>query len=163
MHATTPQTSPDQTAYSARLSARYRNFLVPLLTLGVMGGFNALLVAQSEAGDAGWCPVAWLATAFLGVFFSAAFMAIAGHRKLPVAYGIVLGAGVGLGLTTYGVLQASLHAPWGAVMPDWLRGAQARTWLGSPWAPLLPYGAGLGLHGAAMLVFNRQPSPKSRG
>ncbi len=85
MRATTPQASPTPNAYSARLSARYRNFLVPLLTLGVIGGFNALLAAESGRGDAGWWPVAWLATMFLGVFFSAAFMAMAGRRKLPVA------------------------------------------------------------------------------
>jgi len=163
MRATTPQTSPTPNAYSARLSARYRNFLVPLLTLGVIGGFNALLAARSGRGDAGWWPVAWLATMFLGVFFSAAFMAMAGRRKLPVAYGVALGATVGLGLTTYGILQTSLHAPWGAVMPDWLRGAQARAWLGSPRAPLIPYAAGLALHGAAMLVFNRRTSPENRG
>lgn len=160
-HPTPDTTSP--TAYSAQLSARYRNFLVTLLTLCVVGGFNALLVARSGTGDAGWWPVAWLATVFLGVFFSAAFMAMAGRRKLPVAYGIALGAAVGLGLTAYGVLVASLHAPWGVAMPDWLRGAQARALLGSPWAPLLPYGAGLALHGAAMLVFNRRTSPGNRG
>lgn len=163
MHATPHQTPQAQTAYSAQLSARYSNFLVTLLTLCVVGGFNALLVARSGTGDAGWWPVAWLATVFLGVFFSAAFMAMAGRRKLPVAYGIALGAAVGLGLTAYGVLVASLHAPWGVAMPDWLRGAQARTLLGSPWAPLLPYGAGLALHGAAMLVFNRRTSPGNRG
>ncbi len=163
MRAAAEEKSPSQTGYSARLSARYRNFLVPLLTQGVIGGFNALLVAQSGSGDAGWWPVVWLATMFFGVFFSAALMIIAGHRKLPVAYGIALGTAAGLGLTTYGVLQAGLHASWGVAMPDWLLGAQARTLLGSPWAPLLPYGAGLALHGLAMLVFNRRWLPKSLG
>jgi len=163
MLAAPHQTPPAQTAYSAQLSARYRNFLVPLLTLGAVGGFNAALVARSGTGDAGWWPVAWLATVFLGIFFSAAFMAMAGRRKLPLAYGIALGAFVGLGLTAYGVLVASLHAPWGVAMPDWLRGTQARALLGSPWAPLLPYGAGLALHGAVLLVFNRRTSPGNRG
>lgn len=163
MRATPPQASPAQTAYSAQLSARYRNFLVSLLTLGVMGGFNALLAAKSGAGDAGWWPVAWLATLFLGAFFSAAFTAIAGRRKLPVAYGVALGTVVGLGLMAYGVLLASLHAPWGVVMADWAHGAQARALLESPWAPLLPCGAGLALHAAAMLIFNRPPPPGSRG
>jgi hypothetical protein len=154
------------TAYSAQLSARYRNFLVPLLTLGAVGGFNALLVARSGSGDAGWWPVAWLATVFLGVFFSAAFTAIAGRRKLPVAYGIAMGAVVGLGLTAYGLLQTRLHAPWAATLPAWsawLSSPQARTWLSSPWAPLIPYAAGLAWHGAAMLVFNRRTSPENRG
>ena len=105
--------------------------------------------------------MAWLATMFLGVFFSAGFMAIAGRRMLPVAYGITLGAAVGLGLMTYGILQTSLHAPWGMAMPDWLRSARAGALLGSPWAPLLPYGAGLAFHGMAMLALNRQPPPKS--
>ena len=158
-----PPASPAQTVYSARLSARYRNFLVPLLVLGAIGGLNALLVARSGSGDAGWWPVAWLATVFLAVFFSAAFMAMAGGRKLPVAYGIAMGALVGLGLTTYGVLQAHLHTPWGMALPDWLSGPQARALLGSPWAALIPYGAGLAWHGAAMLVFNRQTSPENRG
>ena len=158
--------TPNQAAHSAQLSARYRNFLVPLLALGAMGGFNALLVARSGAGDAGWWPVAWLATVFLGVFFSAAFMAMAGRRKLPVAYGIAVGTLVGLGLTACGLLQAHLHAPWGATLPAWLAwfsSPQARAWLGSPWAPLLPYAAGLAWHGAALLVFNRRTSPENRG
>ena len=165
MRATTPQTSPTPNAYSARLSARYRNFLVPLLTLGVIGGFNALLTVQSGRGDAGWWPVAWLATMFLGVFFSAAFMAMAGQpASCRWRYGVALGATVGLGLTTYGFLQTSLHAPWGAVMPDWLR-AQRRQEPGwaLPGHLLIPYAAGLALHGATLLVFNRRTSPENRG
>ena len=163
MRAATPSTSLAMTVYSAVLSARYRNFLVPLLTLGVIGGFNALLTAQSGVGDAGWWPVAWMATMFLGVFFCAITMAIAGRRKLPVGYGIALGAVVGLGLTTYGVLATSLHAPWGGQLPDWFRGAHARNWLGSPWAPLFPYGVGLAVHCAAVRVFSRPRSPRSPG
>src|SRR3989344_1451921 len=69
----------------------------------------------------------------------------------------------GRGLRPDGTGQPSLHAPWGAVMPVWLRGAQARAWLGAPRAPLIPYAAGLALHGAAMLVFNRRTSPENRG
>lgn len=166
MHATTPHPTPAPTAYSAQLSARYRNFLIPLLTLGAMGGLNALLETQSGRGEAGWWPVAWLATVFLGVFFSAAFMAMAGRRKLPVAYGIAMGATVGLGLTALGVLHASLRAPWGTALPQWLHGAQASAMLGSVWAPLIPFGAGLAVHGAAMLtallLFSRPTPPENR-
>ncbi|PJI96934.1 hypothetical protein CLU85_1691 [Acidovorax sp. 69] len=151
-------------AYSAQLSARYRNFLAPLLTLGVLGGLNALLVAQSATEGAGWWPVAWLAAMFLGVFFSAVFVAIAGRRKLPVAYCIALSAVVGLALTTFGILNASLHAPWGAALPLWVHSsAPVRAVLESPWTLLAPYLIGLALHGVAMQHLNLRLSPENRG
>jgi len=150
-------------AYSAQLSARYRNFLAPLLTLGVLGGLNALLVAQSATEGAGWWPVVWLAAVFLGVFFSAAFVAIAGRHKLPVAYCIALSAVVGLTLTAYGILHASLRAPWGAALPLRVHGAAMRAVLESPWALLAPYLFGLALHGVALRRFNHRLLPENRG
>lgn len=159
--ATPPDEQPR--TYTAQLSPRYRNFLAPLLTTSALGGLPALFVALSGGEGSGWWPVVWLAASFAGVFFSAAFMAMAGRRKLPVAYCISLSAVVGLAIVAYGLLLASPHHSWGAAMPTWLRSVQIRRLIEWPWAPLLAYGAGLAVHGVVLLSLSRPRSPKSRG
>ena len=150
-------------AYTAQLSARYHNFLSPLLTLAALGGVCALTHARSGIDGAGWWPVVWMATAIAGVFFSAVFMLMCGSRRLPTTYSIALSAAVGIAVAVYGVLLASLHAPWGATLPMWLRSGPVRAMIQWPWAPLLPYAAGLVLHGLAIGVFSHPQPPESRG
>ena len=149
--------------YTAQLSARYRNFLTPLLTLFALGGLPALQLAAGGGEGAGWWPVVWLAAAFAAVFFSAAFMAMAWRRKLPVAYGIALGAAVGLALAAYGLLIASGHLVWGDAVPAWLQGTLIKRLVDWRWAPLLPYAAGLAVHGLALVLISRLRPPESRG
>lgn len=148
---------------TAQLSARYRNFLTPLLTLFALGGLPALQCAAQGGEGAGWWPVVWLAAAFAAVFFSAAFMAMAGRRKLPVAYGIALGAAVGLAMAAYGLLIASAHVAGADTAPAWLQGTLIRRLVDWRWAPLLPYAAGLAVHGLALVLISRKQPPESRG
>lgn len=163
--ATKAKSTPDEAPriYTAQLSPRYSNFVAPLLTLSTLGGLPALLVAISGREGSGWWPVVWLAASFAAVFFSAAFMSMAGRRRLPVAYCIALSAVVGLAIVAYGLLLANPRHSWGAAMPTWLRSMQIKRLIQWPWAPLLPYGAGLAVHGLILLRLSRPPPPRSRG